>query len=298
LIMTNHKKFNDLTVALNNQLEKTGSYLLGDFSALDCIVGYTIHFASLLGWLKDYPILHRYYDLVKHRHTFIHVLHTVEGAKEDMMMDKKEMMGGMMMHDKPVLYHMPKSRSTRVLWLVKEMGIDIELKKIDMTKGEHKNAEFLKINPNGKLPALVDGDLKLFESFAIIQHLLEKYDSSLLPSDVVKRSKYFQFAYWAASSLDDLVISVTFQNMLPTDKRNEKVMEEKKKTFHNEYVPLLENQLTGEFLLGSEFTALDVIVGYSLAIADKSLGWLDSHPRLKRYAETLFSRSAFNYAYN
>jgi len=223
--------------------------------------------------------------------------------KEETSKDKAMEMGmdkhsDMQMDTKPVLYHMPKTRSTRVLWLVKEMGIDVEVKTIDMMKGEHKSSDFLKINPNGQVPALFDGDLKLFESFAIAIHLLEKYDSSLLPSDALRRSKFFQFAYWAASSFDDLVISVTFQNLLPNDKRNGKLIEEKKNTFHNVFVPLLENELSGQYLLGSEFTAIDVIVGYSLAIADKSLGWLDSHPKLKRYAENLFSRSAFNSSFN
>jgi glutathione S-transferase len=61
------------------------------------------------------------------------------------------------------LYYNPQSRAAIAKWMLDECGADYEIVPIDFTKREHKTPEFLKINPAGKLPALVDGDAKIFE---------------------------------------------------------------------------------------------------------------------------------------
>ena len=188
---------------------------------------------------------------------------------------------------------MIRTRSTRVLWLIKEMGIDFELKIIDLMKGEHKSEEFLKINPNGTIPALVDGDFTLFESFAIIQHLLEKYESSLLPSDPVGRSSFFQYSFWTATTLDPCVIQTTLQLILSPNQRNNLIIENNKSIFHDTIVPILENLLGDRDYLLGKFSALDVVVGFTLQIADQNLNWLEEHPKLHSYIKNLYKRESF-----
>lgn len=65
-------------------------------------------------------------------------------------------------------YEFAPTRSIRVRWTLQELGVEFEAVTVNMLAGEHRSAEFLKVNPAGKLPVLVDGDLTLTESVAIV----------------------------------------------------------------------------------------------------------------------------------
>jgi glutathione S-transferase len=69
------------------------------------------------------------------------------------------------------LYYNPQSRAAIAKWMLDECGVDYEIVPVDFTKGEHKTPEFLRINPAGKLPALVDGQSRIFEGVAICLYL-------------------------------------------------------------------------------------------------------------------------------
>ena len=73
------------------------------------------------------------------------------------------------------LYEFAFTRSIRARWTLQELGVDFEGVTVNMRAGEHRSSQFLAINPAGKLPALVDGDLVLTESAAIVWYLAEKY---------------------------------------------------------------------------------------------------------------------------
>ena len=78
------------------------------------------------------------------------------------------------------LYYNPQSRAVIAKWMLDECGAEYEIVPIDFTKREHKTPEFLKINPAGKLPALVDGDSKIFEGTAICLYLGDKFSQANL----------------------------------------------------------------------------------------------------------------------
>src|SRR5207253_802989 len=79
------------------------------------------------------------------------------------------------MEDTMKLYEFAPTRSIRVRWTLQELGAEFESVTVNMIAGEHRRPEFLKINPAGKLPVLVDGDLVLTESVAIVLYLADKY---------------------------------------------------------------------------------------------------------------------------
>jgi len=80
------------------------------------------------------------------------------------------------------LYYNPRSRAAIAKWMLDECSADYEIVPIDLEKREHKAPEFLKINPAGKLPTLVDGDSRIFESAAICLYLGDKFpESNLAP---------------------------------------------------------------------------------------------------------------------
>ena len=80
------------------------------------------------------------------------------------------------------IYGSMRSRATRCVWAAEETGVPYELVAVADTRA----ADFLKINPNGRVPALVDGDLRLFESLAINLYIAKKHGGPLAPKDVAE----------------------------------------------------------------------------------------------------------------
>jgi glutathione S-transferase len=103
------------------------------------------------------------------------------------------------------VYGSSMSRASRVTWCAKELGLTIETINIPFDK--LKEPEFLAINPNGKVPAFEDGDLKLFESLAINLYLAKKYGTGeLYPTTLEDEARVFQWTLWAACEVEHLVI--------------------------------------------------------------------------------------------
>jgi len=101
------------------------------------------------------------------------------------------------------LYEFAPTRSIRVRWTLQELGVDFESIPVNLMAGEHRRPEFLEINPAGKVPVLVDGDLVLTESVAIVLYLAEKYpDKGLVPTDLRARAQVNQWLLFAVTELE------------------------------------------------------------------------------------------------
>jgi len=109
------------------------------------------------------------------------------------------------------LYGTPQTRTFRPLWMLEELGVPYELVETDFAGGGTRTPEFLKINPNGHVPALVDGDLVLFESMAINLYLAEKYGKETLwPASEHDRARAVQWSFWAITECEAYLFDVLF----------------------------------------------------------------------------------------
>src|SRR5579872_4060523 len=107
----------------------------------------------------------------------------------------------------------PNVRRVRLTAAV--LGLQIEERKLDFAKGEHKNPEYLALNPNGAVPTLVDGDFVLTESRAIMQYLASKKpESGLLPRDEATRADVTRWQFWDASHFSPHLAAVAFERLL------------------------------------------------------------------------------------
>lgn len=196
------------------------------------------------------------------------------------------------------LYHSARSRSARPRWLLEEVGEPYELVRLDMSKGEHKSPEYLKIHPHGVVPGFVDGDLKLMESAAICMYVADKFPQKRLapPVGTPARGSYYQWMVYTMATLEPPVLQI-FMNtvMLPDDKRSPAVVEEARKTFAG-VANTLTQALTGRpYLLGSDFSAADVMIGSTLAWGS-FMGLLAGQPVLEDYVKRLSERPAYQRA--
>ncbi len=196
------------------------------------------------------------------------------------------------------LYYAPQTRAGRPRWMLEETGAPYELKQLDLSKGEHKSAEYMKIHPHGAVPALVDGDLAMFESAAICAYLADKFPDKKLapPVGTPARGLYYQWLLYSMATLEPPVLQVFLNTvMLPEAERSAAAVEEGKKKF-GEVARVLEQALTGRtYMLGEQFSAADVMIGSTLVWA-QFMGLLNGHPTLEAYAARLAERPAFKRA--
>jgi glutathione S-transferase len=167
------------------------------------------------------------------------------------------------------LYYTPMGSATRAHWALEELGIPFEKVRVHMDKGDHKKPEFLAINPNGKVPALVDGSVKLFESLAIIFHLGDRYGDAkgLWPeSGTDARSEAYVLSVWAMVELQHNTFewirhAGSHPRMsLPKDKQVKEAADRAHAAWKHA-MQLLDQRLAGrDYLLGSAFTLVDVVV--------------------------------------
>jgi glutathione S-transferase len=167
------------------------------------------------------------------------------------------------------LYGIPMSRASRCLWMLEELGVPYENVPVHFV-GEAQKPDFLKINPNGRIPALDDDGLVLFESLAINLHLARKYDAGkgLWPKSPDDQSRATQWSIWAMTEVEPPVMTVLRNRaFLPEPQRNEAEAKAGEAALAKP-VAVLEGALAGRpYLLGDAFTVADLDVHSVIGLA-------------------------------
>ncbi|MFP2929972.1 glutathione S-transferase family protein [Pyxidicoccus sp. 3LG] len=181
------------------------------------------------------------------------------------------------------LYFNPQSRAVIAKWMLDECGAQYELVPISLEKREHKTPEFLKINPAGKLPALVDGAARVFEGPAICIYLADKFpEANLAPKiGAPERGRYLSLLVYATAQVEP-AMGDHFASA-PT-------MRQRGWTDYESMLNAVEQELgDGPYLFGDWFTAADVMLG-SMFIWARILGKSTDRPRIEAYVDRLMGR--------
>ena len=165
------------------------------------------------------------------------------------------------------LYGTPGSRALRSIWAAEEVGIDYELIPTSFLE-ESKTSEYLAINPNGRIPALVDGDLVLFES-AINLYLAKTYGGKLYPSNPQDEARALQWTIWGMTELEPHLIPMVLHKMfLPEDQRDPAVVSKAEAEVERPLAVLDAHVSDREYLLGGDFTIADLNLAGALSTAN------------------------------
>jgi glutathione S-transferase len=189
------------------------------------------------------------------------------------------------------LYGFPPTRSIRAIWTLRELDVDFEFVNVNLMAGEHRRPEFLAVNPAGKLPVLVDGDLVLTESVAIVLYLAEKYaDRGLLPAGLVPRAQVNRWLLFTATELEQPLWRIARHTALyPKDKRLPEEVPLARQDFQDMARVMEEHMRGRSFIVGDDVTVADLVAAYTLDWANE-VHLLDSSPHLRRYMERMYSR--------
>lgn len=192
------------------------------------------------------------------------------------------------------IYHAPGTRSLRVIWLCEELRLPHRVIPVDFSAAYRASAEWRQKNPVGKVPVLVDGDLTLFESGAMVQYLLDRYgEGRLQPArGTPEHGLYLQWSWFAeATFARPLGEIVNHRRAIPEAQQSEAAIEEMQARAWL-CVEAIDQALEGRtYLLGAEFTAADIMTGYTLMLADRFLPQR-LPPRVAEYWADLAARPA------
>ncbi len=189
------------------------------------------------------------------------------------------------------LYEFGPTRSMRVRWMLQELGVDFESVRVNLLAGEQRRPEFLKINPAGKIPVLVDGDLVLTESVAIVLYLAEKYsDKALLPTDVNERAQVNRWLLFAATELEQPLWRIARHTALyPEEQRLPDDVILARGEFQD-MASVLEKHMQGrQFVAGNSVTVADFVMTYTLEWGNE-YELLGSCPELRAYIKRMYAR--------
>lgn len=172
------------------------------------------------------------------------------------------------------IYHVPGTRSVRVIWLCEELSLPYEIVAVDFSPEYRASAEWRRLNPVGKVPVLKDDDLTIFESGAMVQYILDRYGAGRLQpaAGTPQHAEYLQWSWFAESTfarpLGEIVnhrraLAVADQS----DVAIREMMDRSLLCLHAVDDAVSQK----DYLLGDEFSAADIMMGYTLLLADSLL---------------------------
>jgi glutathione S-transferase len=185
-----------------------------------------------------------------------------------------------------VLYYHPYSRAANVVWMLEEVGVPYELRRVDIMKGAHKAPDLMALNPMGKLPILTDGDAVVTESAAIALYLADRYAyERLAPSvDDPARAAYLRWSLFAPSVIEPGTMA----------KQAGWAFKETQAGWgaYNTMLDAVETAIDGRaYILGDDFSMADVVFGGTLRFM-LAFNSIEARPSFTAYAERLAQRPA------
>lgn len=192
------------------------------------------------------------------------------------------------------VYGMPRTRATRVVWALEEIGAEYSYHLVDLMKGEGQSPDFLKLNPFGKVPVLRDGELMLTESAAICTYLADQNPQAKLVPVVgtAERGQYDEWCYFVLTELEQPLWTIHKHLFVYSkDKRVKQMLDVAPWEFQRAVDVLIKKLGKRDYLVGDSFTMADILLAHTLIWARVYKLKYD-HPQLEAYLQRISDRPA------
>lgn len=204
------------------------------------------------------------------------------------------------------LYEFPPTRSQRAKWALEELGLEYTSRMISLTEGQQNSESYRAIHPLGVVPALKTGDYTMFESVAIVMQLIDEHPAKKLAPKVgtAERAIYYQWCVFACAELDPAIM-MFFDNTLrpleamrPPGTQHDANLAARGRGDFATRAAIVSNALKDrDYLLGSDFSGADILIGHSCFMASLIGLPLGDYPVLEAYFERLAQRPGYQRAY-
>jgi glutathione S-transferase len=178
------------------------------------------------------------------------------------------------------------------------LGLQIELQNVDFQSKQLESPEFRKLNPNGSIPLLQDGDFTVWESCAIMEYLCDKTGhTELYPQELKARTDINRWSYWTAYHFAPACGTFIWENLVkPMMKMGEpdaKILQEAKEDFHR-YAKVLDDQLTNRnWVTGKNMTLADFNIGSVLMYVEGAKIPWENYSNIRGWYKRLESTDAW-----
>jgi glutathione S-transferase len=191
------------------------------------------------------------------------------------------------------LYGNPRSRATRCLWMLEEMGVPYQLIEKSTQAEDLQTADYLRLNPNARIPTLVDGGVVIWESMAINIYLSEKYEGPMRAGGPEVLGLAAQWSIWAVLEMEQLLLDLLLHRaLLPEFSRDPSYAARDELLLQRPLAVLNAALKEREFLATGGFTVADLNVASILTWGRIARLDLSDHPELKRWLDGCLARSA------
>lgn len=192
------------------------------------------------------------------------------------------------------LYGNPRSRAMRCLWMLEEMGTPYRLVERTTRADDLQTAEYLRLNPNARIPTLVDGDLVLWESMAINLYLAQKYQGPMHCADATVLGLAAQWSFWAVLEIEHLLLNLLEHRALLAEFSRDPSVVERNELLLRKPLKILNDALAARgHLAGDSFTIADLNVASILIWGKMARFDLSACPDLKRWLDACLARPAY-----
>jgi glutathione S-transferase len=191
-----------------------------------------------------------------------------------------------------------EGRGFRVAWLLEEMGLPYRLRQVDLLDGVETDAGFLAVNPAGFIPAIVEGDVTMVESIAIMEYLLARHGPSPLArgADDPSFPAYQQFLHMGEAGLAGPINAIVATHILAPEAERKNWTTDWALGIFTSRLGLVSRQLAHmPYIADDSFTAADISVTYALEFAQRTIGFALGTAELDYLARTT-ARDAYRRA--
>jgi glutathione S-transferase len=193
------------------------------------------------------------------------------------------------------LYGNPASRAMRCLWMLEEIGEPYQLLEKSTRADDLQTADYLRLNPNARIPTLVDGDVVIWESMAINLYLAQKYQGPMRYRAPEVLGIAAQWSFWAMLEMEDLLLDLLSHRALLPELTRDPSHAERAELLLQKPLGVLNAALAGrEFLSGGSFTVADLNVASILVWGKMARLALSAHSEVKRWLDGCLARPAYS----
>lgn len=192
----------------------------------------------------------------------------------------------------------PNSRAGRIIWLLEELELPYEVNKMAFHPKDLKTEEHRKRHPLGRIPVLDDGDIRIYESGAIVEYIIERHKNGGLKPDIHSDEfpQYLQWFHYCEGMVMPPINTIVVQTiLLPEERRDETVLKQAKNLLTKALIPVDENLENKKFLIG-DFSGADIMLGHACFMSNMMGCVTDNMVNLKEYVNLISERPSFKTA--
>ena len=197
------------------------------------------------------------------------------------------------------IHHAPNTRSVRAIWLMEELGLPYDVEKYKLGDPAMRSPDYLKVHPMGRVPALEDNDVTIFESGAIVEYVLSRHGGGRMrPStDSADFPLYLQWLHYAEGMIMPPVNTIVVETiLLPPERRNDDNVNRATKLL-SRMLRAVDAHMESRVYIAGEFSGADIMTGHACTVAKRLGADVSDKPNVEAYIERCNARPALQKAW-